>query len=151
MSIKELYAQSILQLAREARDLTPMQRPTAHATVLSNRFCGDEVRLEVRVEEGLIREIACSVHACALCEASALIMRQAMIGKDDSSLAQAEQFLSDLVGGWPVTPPAGWEELSKFEPLRQFKSRLDCVLLPLHALRQALSDHPQTSANLSAF
>ena len=43
MSIKELYAQSILQLAREARDLTPMQRPTAHATVLSNRFCGDEV------------------------------------------------------------------------------------------------------------
>jgi hypothetical protein len=29
---------------------------------------------------------------CVLCEASALIMRQAMIGKDDSSLAQAEQF-----------------------------------------------------------
>lgn len=149
MSIEELYAQPILQLAREARDRVPVPRPTARATVLSNRFCGDEVRLEVHVEEGLIREIACSVHACVLCEASALIMRQAMIGTDDSSLPQAEQFLSDLAGGWPVTPPAGWEELGKFEPLRRFKNRLDCVLLPLRALRQALADHPQTSASLS--
>jgi nitrogen fixation protein NifU and related proteins len=90
MSIEGLYAQAILQLAREARDRVPLRRPTAHATVLSNRFCGDEVRLEVRVEEGLIREIACWAHACVLCEVSALIMRQAMIGKDDSSLPQAE-------------------------------------------------------------
>jgi nitrogen fixation NifU-like protein len=141
MSIEELYAPPILQLARQGRDLTPVQRPTARATVLSNRFCGDEVRLEVRVEEGLICEIACSVHACVLCEASALIMRQVMIGKDDSSLAQAEQFLRDLAAGLPVTPPADWEELGKFEPLRRFKNRLDCVLLPLRALRQALSDH----------
>jgi len=55
MSIDELYAQPILQLAREARDRAPVQRPTAGATVLSNRFCGDEVRLDVRVDEGLIR------------------------------------------------------------------------------------------------
>ena len=151
MSVEELYAQPILQLAREARDRAPVQRPTAGATVLSNRFCGDEVRLEVRVEEGLIREIAYSVHACVLCEASALIMRQAIIGKDDSSLPQAEQFLSDLAGGSPVTPPAGWEELGKFEPLRRFKSRLDCVLLPLRALRQALSDQRSTSASWSAW
>ncbi len=149
MSIEELYAQPILQLVREARDRVPVQRPTACATVLSNRFCGDEVRLEVRVEAGLIREIACSVHACVLCEASVLIMRQAMIGKDDSSLPRAEQFLNNLAGGSPVTPPAGWEELAKFEPLRRFKSRLDCVLLPLRALRQALSDHTQTSASSS--
>ena len=51
MSIEELYAQPILQLAREARDRAPVQRPTARVTVLSNRFCGDEVHLEVRVEE----------------------------------------------------------------------------------------------------
>ena len=150
MSIEGLYAPAILQLARDARDRAPVQRPTARATV-SNRFCGDEVRLEVRVEEGVIREIVCSVHACVLCEASALIMRQAMIGKDDSSLPQAEQFLSDLAGGSPVTPPAGWEELGKFEPLRRFKSRLDCVLLPLRALRQALSDHRPTSVSWSAW
>jgi nitrogen fixation NifU-like protein len=149
MPIEELYAQPILQLAREARDRVPVQRPTGRATVLSNRFCGDEVRLDVRVEAGLIREIGCSVHACVLCEVSAVIMRQAMIGKDDSSLPQAEQFLSDLAGGSPVSPPAGWEDLGKFEPLRRFKNRLDCVLLPLRALRQALSDHTQTLASLS--
>jgi hypothetical protein len=57
--------------------------------------------------------------------------------------------LSDLAGGSPVTPPAGWEELGKFEPLRRFKSRLDCVLL-LRALRQALSDQRPTSASWSA-
>ncbi len=151
MSIDELYAQPILQLAREARDRAPVQRPTARATVLSNRFCGNEVRLDIRVEAGLIREIAYSVHACVLCEVSALIMPQAMIGKDDSSLPQAEQFLSDLADGSPVTPPAGWEELGKFEPLRRFKNRLDCGLLPLRALRQALSDHTQTSASWSAW
>ena len=149
MSIEELYGPAILQLAREARDRAPVQRPTARATV-SNPFCGDEVRLEVRVEEGLIREIACSVRACVLCEVSALIMRQAIIGKDDSSLPQAEQFLSDLAGGSPVTPPAGWEQLGKFEPLRRFKSRLDCVRLPLRALRQALSHHRPTSVSLPA-
>jgi nitrogen fixation NifU-like protein len=142
MSIEELYGPAILQLAREARDRAPVQRPTARATV-SNRFGGDEVRLEVR-------EIACSVRACVLCEVSALIMRQAIIGKDDSSLPQAEQFLSDLAGGSPVTPPAGWEQLGKFEPLRRFKSRLDCVRLPLRALRQALSDHRPTSVSLPA-
>jgi len=78
-----------------------------------------------------------------------VIMRQAMIGKHASSLPQAEQFLSDLAGGSPVMPPAGWEELVKFEALRRFKNRLDCVLLPLRALQQALSDHLPTSADLS--
>ncbi|MCI0429281.1 MAG: hypothetical protein L0210_01875 [Rhodospirillales bacterium] len=77
-------------------------------------------------------------------------MRQAMIGKDDSSLAQAEQCMRDLAGGSPVTPPVGWEELGKFKPLRRFKNRLDCVLLPLRALRQALSDHRPTSVSLPA-
>lgn len=149
MSTEQLYTAAIQQLAREGRVPANLLQATARATVVGNRFCGDEVRLAIRVQEGLVQEIACTVRACVLCEASAEIMRRAMIGKDDSSLPPAEQFLSDLAGGSPVTPPVGWEELVKFEPLRRFKNRLNCVLLPLRALRQALSDHPQTSASSS--
>ena len=51
MSIEGLYAPAICNWPERARS-GAVQRPTARATVLSNRFCGDEVRLEVRVEEG---------------------------------------------------------------------------------------------------
>ncbi len=139
MSIEQLYTAAIRQLAREGRVPANRPQPTARATVLSNRFCGDEVRLETRIEEGLVREIACTVRACVLCEASAEIMRRAMLGRDESSLAQAEWFLCRLADGVPAPPPAGWEELARFEPLRRFRSHLDCVLLPLRALRQLLS------------
>ncbi|MGH8653581.1 MAG: iron-sulfur cluster assembly scaffold protein [Gammaproteobacteria bacterium] len=150
MSIEQLYTAPIRQLAREGRVPAKVPQATARATVLSNRFCGDEVRLGIRVKEGLVQEIACTLRACVLCEASAQIMRRAMLGKDEFSLAQAERFLCRLAEGVSAPPPAGWEELGKFEPLRRFKSRLDCVLLPLCALRQALSDAPPSSTDLSA-
>jgi NifU-like protein involved in Fe-S cluster formation len=43
-----------------------------------------------------------------------------------------------LKNGAPV--PAGWPELSMFEPARAYPSRHRCVLLPFRALLAALTE-----------
>ncbi|MGQ0593010.1 MAG: hypothetical protein ACT4QB_10255 [Gammaproteobacteria bacterium] len=138
MSIEQLYTAAIQQLAREGRvPANPAHRPYdgAQQPFLRRRGAAWDLRrgkpgagnrlhrTRLRVVRGVGRD-----HA------------PGNAGQDETSLAQAERFLCRLADGVPAPPPAGWEELARFEPLRRFRSRLDSVLLPMRALRQLLSD-----------
>jgi nitrogen fixation NifU-like protein len=65
----------------------------------SNPFCGDEITLELKVEDGRVTDAAFSGHGCAISRASASMMTDEIIGKSVEELRgwQKEDIL-DLLG-----------------------------------------------------
>ncbi|MCC2631375.1 MAG: system FeS assembly protein NifU family [Patescibacteria group bacterium] len=89
----------------------------------ANPVCGDEIRIEARIENGIITEMKHACRACAICTASADLLIEEWLGK---SLEEARSFTTGAVTelvGIPLSP-----------------LRIKCALLPLETLKTAVEN-----------
>ncbi len=87
----------------------------------NNPLCGDEVRIDVRVKEGAVDEIAFSGQGCAISQASASILTEMVAGKplDEVKAIDKEALLEEI--GIELSP-----------------ARLKCALLSLKVLKAGI-------------
>lgn len=87
----------------------------------NNPLCGDEVRIDIRVKDDRISEIAFSGHGCAISQASASILMDLVAGMalDEVKAFSKDDLLDEL--GVELSP-----------------ARLKCALLGFSVLKSAL-------------
>jgi nitrogen fixation NifU-like protein len=116
----DLYAEDILDHYKHPRHYGHLEHPslTYHD---SNPFCGDEITLELKIEDGRVADVAFSGQGCAISQASASMMTEEILGKSlDELKGWNKDNILELVG-IPLGPV-----------------RLKCALLPLKALKAAV-------------
>jgi nitrogen fixation NifU-like protein len=129
-----LYQEAILDLGRAAHGAGRLADPTVTVTV--NPLCGDRITLDLTLADGKIGAIGHRVRGCALCEAAASAVGLHAVGATPAQLRQAGSEMAALIAGEDLDP--AWPELLAFVPVRDFKSRHRCVLLPFEAVSEAL-------------
>ena len=132
----ELYQERIVALAKAKTGAGKLADPTKSAR-RDNPLCGDRVIIDVRLDgAGKITEIGHQVRGCLLCQASASALASIAVGQDAAGLSairhDAERALGREAG------EAG-EPYAAFTPVAAHKSRQECVLLPLEALKDAMA------------
>jgi nitrogen fixation NifU-like protein len=130
-----LYQEAILDLGRAAHGAGRLADPTVSVTV-HNPLCGDRVTLDLTLSGSKISAIGHRVRGCALCEAAASAIGLHAVGATPAQLRQAGGEMAALIAGENLDP--AWPELLAFLPVRDFKSRHRCVLLPFEAVSEAL-------------
>ena len=132
-----LYHRAILAAAAEATGRGAIEEADARV-ILDNPLCGDRVRIDVSLEGSRVSRLAHEIRGCLLCEAAASVIGAEAPGTSVEDLRQvAAKVRAQLCGEVaPATLP--WPALEMFAPVRGFKSRHDCVLLPFEALVRAL-------------
>lgn len=133
-----IYQQAILDHARAAVGAGRLDEPDGKATV-DNPLCGDRVTVEVRLDGDTIAAVAHQVRGCLLCEASASVLARHATGRPPEALRQAAREFEAMIRSGAAVP-AGWPELEVFTPVRQARSRHECVLLPFQAVERAIAD-----------
>ena len=132
----ELYQEKIVALAKAKTGAGKLAAPTKTAR-RDNPLCGDRVIIDVTLDgQGKITEIAHQVRGCLLCQASASALSAVAIGKDAAGIAEIRHDAERALGR---ESGASHEPYTSFAPVAAHKSRQDCVLLPLEALKDALS------------
>lgn len=131
-----LYQDAIKQLAQAAHGHGQLATPAGEAR-LDNPLCGDRVRMQVALAAGRIAAVAHETKGCLLCRAAASLLGQRAVGQDEAAIAAAVTALESLLRQGAAAP-AGWPELTLFQPAGAYASRHRCVLLPFRALQQAL-------------
>ena len=133
----DLYQSAIMERAKTPVRAGRLGSPDISVTV-DNPLCGDRVTLDVKLDNGTVADIGHHVRGCALCQASASIMAEAVAGQRVSDVGSGRDKIKAMFGG-SEAPAAPWSGYGIFAPVRSHKSRQDCVLLPLEALAQALA------------
>lgn len=118
-----LYSDTLLDHFRHPRNYGSLDAPDV-SNEQFNPLCGDRIRLELKFEDTKVNEARFKGDACAISTAATSLLTELILGKDVEQLANItdEQLIVALE--------------SDIQP-----ARLQCALLPLHALREGLKNY----------
>lgn len=105
---------------------------------LDNPGCGDQVTVWARVEDGRLLEVRFTGRGCAISQASASLMTQALTGRPLAEARDlAARYRAMVLGEAPPDPALG--ELVALSGVSRLHARRKCALLAWNALEAALA------------
>ena len=137
--LEDLYQSKILEFARIARKTNLLDNPTVRFT-LKNPICGDEVTVDLSINKNYkITNYGHNVKGCALCEASAGLLSNNIIGVN----AKEASKINDNLISWLKSEKDEFifSGLKNFIPVRKFQNRYRCVSLSFEAFSQACNKY----------
>jgi nitrogen fixation NifU-like protein len=135
-AVEALYREVVLDHYRNPRHRGPLQDPDGTATV-DNPICGDQVRVQVRLEGGTVVEAAAQTRGCSIAVAAGSVMTELVRGQPVEEIPRLRGALERLVEGEDA-PPDLDRRLRAFAGVVRFPMRRRCALLPWEALEAAL-------------
>ena len=133
----QLYSKRILALAADIPHLGKLENADGSAMKRSPQ-CGSTVTAHVRMDGDRIADFGQEVRACALGQASAGVLGQAVVGATRADLARgAAQLTAMLKDGGPV-PDAPWQGLEVLIPARDYPNRHASIMLSWLAALEAI-------------
>jgi nitrogen fixation protein NifU and related proteins len=141
--LQDLYQELILDHGRRPRNLRSMEQPSRTAEGY-NPLCGDKVKIFVKLDGDIVRDISFEGAGCAISTASASIMTETLKGKTRSEAEELFQAFHDLVTGrQPQIDAPELGKLEVFSGVSEFPIRVKCATLSWHTLRAALDGEGQ--------
>lgn len=137
--LQDLYQDLILDHGRRPRNFKPLEGATRSAEGY-NPLCGDKVKVYVKMDGDIVKDISFEGAGCAISTASASIMTETLRGKTRAEAEKLFETFHDLVTGKQAqldAPELG--KLAVFSGVSEFPIRVKCATLSWHTLRAALN------------
>ncbi len=115
--MEDLYRDNIIDHYQNPRNYGTLDQPDISYED-SNPVCGDEIRIDLKIDQGRVVDARFHGHGCSISQASASMLTEEIIGKTLDEVKRIDkQYLLDLLG-IPLGPV-----------------RLKCALLSLKVLK----------------
>jgi nitrogen fixation NifU-like protein len=140
--LNSLYQQLILEHYRNPRNKAELAEKTIEVH-LANPVCGDEIRLQLLIEDDRISDAKFAGQGCSISQAAVSMMTTLLKGR---SLADADgiakRFTQMMHGDQDAAKDKALGDLRALSGVSKFPVRIKCALLGFDALQQALQKHP---------
>jgi len=134
----DLYSPDILTLSATLQNES-LSSPDGSARKVS-KLCGSWLEIDLDVEDGVVSDCALRVQACALGQASAAILKEAIIGASLEELTIARDGLHAMLKA-DGEPPAGrFAKLTILQGVAKYPARHTSTLLAFEAAVAAFED-----------
>jgi len=135
--VDDLYQETILDHSKRPRNCHPMADANRNAEGY-NPLCGDKLKLFLKLEDDVVRDVSFVGSGCAISTASASLMTESLKGKTrEEALQLLEKFHDLLTTDTPVSRDLG--KLVVFCGVREYPARVKCATLAWHTLKSALT------------
>ena len=106
-----------------------------------NPSCGDDIILQLKVEDGQVVDGAFEGSGCAISQASADIMLDLIIGKKkEEAIKLAESFLRMIKGNATDEDMDALEEAGALQDISHMPARVKCAVLGWHTMEELLKN-----------
>ena len=106
-----------------------------------NPSCGDDITLNLRVENGVIEDGAFVGDGCAISQASADIMLDLIIGREEAeAMDLAKRFLNMIQGKASEEDLEVLDEASALQDISHMPARVKCAVLGWHTMQELLKE-----------
>jgi nitrogen fixation protein NifU and related proteins len=136
---EQLYQEMVVEHKRAPRHFGTLPAPTNEARG-RNPQCGDDVQVQLRLEDGRVADVAFNGQGCAICIASASMMTEAVLGRDVEAARALQQRFRAVLTGQAQPEGADLGKLVSLAGVCRYPSRIKCALLGWHALMHAIGE-----------
>ena len=131
-----LYKEIILEHYKRPRNRGKLEAATVSREGV-NPSCGDELELFLSVADGVVIDIAFVGEGCAISQASASMMTEAVKGKRIEEVLGLSQDFKAMLHGEGVADGLG--DLKTLQGISKLHARVKCAALPWVTLEAALT------------
>ena len=135
--LRELYQELIFDHYKRPRNCHALVGAN-HRAEGHNPLCGDRITVYLKVEDGIIRDVAFEGDGCAIATASASLMTEALKGKPVDEVAHLFEEFRGMVTEADTAPHPELGKLEVLAGVREFPARVKCATLAWHTLNAAL-------------
>ena len=137
--LEELYQDVVMDHNRRPRNTGALENANR---VLDgyNPFCGDKVRVYVKLDGDVIDDVSFEAKGCAISRAAASLMTESVKGKDRANADSLFTRFHEMLGRGPVAEFEDDEmgDLEALSGVAEFPTRVKCAMLAWNTLRAAL-------------
>ncbi|MGD9570297.1 MAG: Fe-S cluster assembly sulfur transfer protein SufU [Thermoleophilia bacterium] len=138
--LDDLYQELILDHYRRKRGEGTLEHPTVSVDQ-HNPLCGDEVHLELVIEDGVVTELAHMGQGCSISQASVSMMSEAVTGLSlEDALALVEHFRLVMHGDEAADEERLGDAIA-LEGVARYPVRIKCALLGWMAVKDAIQTY----------
>jgi nitrogen fixation NifU-like protein len=133
--LQDLYQQVILDHCKHPRNFRELPGATS-ASEGRNPLCGDQLKLFLRTENGVIQDISFVGSGCCISKASASLLTDACKGKTAPEVKALFERVHSMILTGKVADGVG--KLTVFAGVHKYPARVKCAILAWHAVLAAL-------------
>lgn len=135
----EIYNDLIMEHSLNSPNKKQLEKPTA-CELGHNPNCGDEIELQVEIENGIVKDASFTGHGCAISQSSTSIMIDILRGK---TIEQAKKIIDVFAKMIKREKLSDGErkllgEGVAFENISNMPARVKCALLSWHTMQDLL-------------
>lgn len=136
--LSSLYQRLILEHYRNPRNKAELPEKTVEIH-MANPVCGDEILLQLRVEDDRIAEARFQGQGCSISQASVSMMTALLQDRSvEDALALVRRFTELMHGDEEAAQDRDLGDLRALAGVSKFPVRVKCALLGFDALQEAL-------------
>ena len=140
MDLSTLYRAVIMDNYKNPKNKGLTKSDKYHFVHLNNPSCGDDMNVEILIEDGVVKDIHHDGHGCSICCSSASVMSETLKGRSVEDAKKLIYEFYELVMG---KAPEDEEELGEaiaYMGVKDFPARIKCATLSWKALEKAISE-----------
>ncbi|MEK6914044.1 MAG: Fe-S cluster assembly sulfur transfer protein SufU [Nanoarchaeota archaeon] len=118
----DIYTEIILDLYKNPRNKGILENPT-HENFKNNPLCGDEIKVQLKVENNIVNEVKFNGNGCAISQASASLLTDKIKNMNTEEIKNLNKDDILEILHIPISP-----------------GRLKCALLSLETIKGALKN-----------
>jgi nitrogen fixation NifU-like protein len=139
--LNSLYQQLILEHYRNPRNKAELEEKTVEIH-LANPVCGDEIRLQLRIEDDRIADAKFVGQGCSISQAAVSMMTTLLKGRSLTDAdGLAKRFTQMMHGDQDAAKDKALGDLRALQGVSKFPVRIKCALIGFDALQEALKKH----------
>lgn len=140
MDLTTLYRTVIMDNYKNPKNKGLKKSDEYHFVHLNNPSCGDDMNVEILINDGKVVDVRHDGHGCSICCSSASVMSETL---KDKTVAEAKALINDfyeLVKGEMPKDEEALGEAIAYAGVKDFPARIKCATLSWKAIEQAITE-----------
>ncbi|WP_040952569.1 Fe-S cluster assembly sulfur transfer protein SufU [Gorillibacterium massiliense] len=136
MQLDDLYRRVIMDHYKNPRNRGTFEDGEAVTVALNNPSCGDRITLQMKVEDGVVKDAKFQGEGCSISLSSASMMTDAVKGKSLTDAMNMAENFSCMMKGEEVD--FDYEDIEALSGVNKFPARIKCATLAWNAMKKGI-------------
>jgi nitrogen fixation NifU-like protein len=135
--LDDMYREIILDHFRAPRGKKPLKHSDFDSNGM-NPSCGDEISMQVEMDNGVLKDVHVNCRGCAISVASGSMLAESVKGKSFEEVEKLAGAVRKMLKGESAEIPEEFADIDALKGVRQFPVRVKCALLAWVTLVEGL-------------